>query len=315
MRSIFFVRSGELWRQRDGGARRLAGPNIVALAVSLTGGRVAVVQRSAERSELRVVDAQDGSSVSVFETPKLLTGPAWHPSGHALSLVVNDPDGRADLLFVEVDRSSDGTEAMRVVDGPHSLAEPTWSRDGRWLAIEGQPLDELRGMTVFLHNQADGTSLLIDPLELPEPKATCPRFAPHRPLLSYTYANIGALDSEIRLYDLTTGGRATIAGGGLNDPRWSEDGRFLLASHHRSICAGQLVRVDVSTGTIESLSDAGEHVSPSYLDSKVALYIARSCAAVDENPTDPGVLWEHDLRSGATVQIAEEASLAVAVMA
>lgn len=315
MNGTLIVRAGELWLRRGRAERRLLpGPNIVAIARSRDARQVAVVSRIGSTSGLRVIDVNDGSSFIALETERVLTSPAWCPDGTQLTIVVNDDDGRADLRRIVVDGAAAGPETIEVVGGRYSLAEPDWSGDGRWLAIEGQPLDELRGMTIFLQDRVAGTTLLLDPLDAPEPKSACPRFAPHGSRLCYTYTAVGVMESEIRLFDPETGTRSTLAIGGLNDPRWSSDGSSLLAASHDSVCESHLVRVEVESGEITVITNpSGQHTSPIHLNRSTALYIARSCSGVDEVPTDSGVLWSIELRSGVATEIARETSLALAM--
>jgi Tol biopolymer transport system component len=292
----------------------LAGPNVVAIAPSRDATRVAVVSRVNDGSELQVIDTRDASSVVAFESEKVLTSPAWRADTTEVTVVQNDRDGRADLLRVVVDGALSRHAPIEIVDGRHSLAEPDWSADGRWLAIEGQPLDELRGMTVYLQDQTTGTTLLLDPSDAPEPKCACARFAPSGSRLCYTYTLVGAMESEIRVFDPAVGERTTLSTGGLNDPRWSSDGDSLLAARHVSICESHLVRVEVATGEVhEVCAPPGQHLSPVHLDRRSATYIARSCEGVAEVPTRAGVLWSLDLRSGALTEVAHETSLAVVI--
>jgi hypothetical protein len=153
-------------------------------------------------------------------------------------------------------------------------------------------------MTVYVYDSSDGSLTIVDPFEEPEPKSACPRFAPDRPVLAYTYADIGALDSQVRFFHLGSGRRDTVERTGLNDPQWASDGRSLLGVAHKSICKTDLVQIDAATRSAETLLQSDDHLTPIFLDKDSALFVARACRGVDYVPTDSGDLHLLGLSSG-----------------
>lgn len=109
----------------------------------------------------------------------------------------------------------------------------------------------------------------------------------------------GALDSEIRLYDVKSGARRRLAPRGANELRWASTGRHVLAAMHSTICATALVRIDVDSGGWETLvAEHGQHLAPAGLSRDEALFVSRPCRDPAGSAIAPGDLWSLDLASG-----------------
>lgn len=180
--------------------------------------------------------------------------------------------------------------AEPVTDEPCSFAEPDWSADGRWLAVEGQPTERLRGMTVFLRHESWVKAHVIAPQEEPEPKAACPRFAPIHPVLVYAMTASGVTESEVHVLDAPTGATAAVQGAGLDDPVWSRDGAGILAASHDPVCASGLEVIDVPSLRHRLIWRApSQRATPCGMDDGCAFAIVRQCTSPDEQPTGPGI--------------------------
>lgn len=291
---------------------QVAGRETRSFAISRWSPR-AVVSVDAANGEQLLLLQESGRVSHVHDSPLPIQSLTWGPDDSTVSFVVQPDDGVARLKLLDLRSGRLGE--VKILDVPHLAADPSWSTDGRWLAIEAQPTQQLRGMTVFLYDRAERSLTLVDPLEEPEPKSACQTFAPNEPILAYAYAVVGALDSQVRLFAAHTGRRAVAEGVGLNDPRWSQDGDSLLAVAHTSICQTNLVRVDALSLRVHTLLLSAEHLEPLYLDTRVALFVARTCHRTDMIPTEPGELRLFDLSSGQVELIARPVYRAMPMLA
>lgn len=115
----------------------------------------------------------------------------------------------------------------------------------------------------------------------------------------YTYTELGAHESEIRTCDLRRPeDRRVLASGGINVPRWSVDGRTIIAVRHVTICETELVRIDARTAELEVLVVSGAHITPIAAAGQQVAYIVRGCRVADEIPDAPGELRMLDLKDG-----------------
>lgn len=249
-----------------------------------------------DTGEQLLLTRPSGETERLYRSELSISGLTWGPGRSSLTFVDQPADGVARVRIIEI--PSGDSHTLAVLDEPHLAAEPCWSRDGQWLAIEAQPTERLRGMTVYIYDNARGAVVLVDPQEEPEPKSACPRFAPRLAVLAYTYTPTGPLSSEVRFLHLRDGRREATERAGLNDPQWSSDGRSVLAVAHQSICQTDLVRIDVATQSMETLLRSDDHVTPILLDRGTALFVTRACLGSDYVPTDSGDLQMLDLSSG-----------------
>jgi len=257
--------------------------------------------------ELSVVELE-GDAEELLASETLQFGrPTFGPDSR-ITVAANDSIGNGQVL-------SFGPRHIRqleiVVGEPCSYAEPDWSADGRWLAVEGQPTQRLRGMTVFLRHESWASARVVAPQEEPEPKAACPRFAPSRPTLAYARTDSGVTESSIHLLDAPSGTTAAVAATGLDDPRWSHDGVAILAASHSSVCASGLVVIDPSSLRSRPIwSESSMRASPCGMNERDAFAIVRRCGSSEEQPTAPGELWQFSTTGGAAARLAEGAYLA-----
>lgn len=167
---LFRIRRG----REDLLASDVAGFAIVPLSDPWRAPHIALLRYDGELSRVSVLLEGRGRERMLYETANLLTSLAWHPSGSMCVFVQSDDDGCGSLLAASL---KPGALAQIVLQPRHAYAQPAWSDDGSWFAIEGQPIDELRGMTIF-GGPAGGPLGVIDPVEAPLPKCTSPWFAP-----------------------------------------------------------------------------------------------------------------------------------------
>jgi hypothetical protein len=285
------------------GLVEISGAETLDFAVSPRTSRIAF-SVAVEGGERLYVRKPAGDSLHLYDSPVSIGGLTWGPDESTLTFVEHGADDSSRVRML--DARSGRVSTILVLNEPHMAAEPSWSSDGRWLAIEAQPTERLRGMTVYVRDSLDGSVMLVDPLDEPEPKSACPRFSPRRPLLAYTYTPLGALDSVVMLFNPSTGDRRSVDAVGINDPLWSEGGKFLLAVSHSSICATDLVRIEPGAGTVETLWRSKDHLSPLFLDSVSALFVERACLASEEIPTEAGDLWHLSMRTGDTKLLARD---------
>lgn len=295
----------------DGDVVEIADSGVASYAVNPRSSRIAYSVLGDQGESLYVVDPSRHVSL-VYEGRLAIGGLTWGPRESFLSFIEQPPDGIGRLRIVSL-RSGE-TQSFAIMDEPHLAAEPSWSADGRWLGIEAQPTQYLRGMTVYVYNRNDASVTLVDPLDEPEPKSACPRFAPRAAVLVYTYTPVGVLDSQLRLLFPGTGRRESSEIVGLNDPRWSQDGQSVLAVRHRSICETDLVQVGIPSLKAETLLTSAGHLTPMYMDSDIALFVERPCSATDYIPTDPGDLLALSLASGHVDRVARSVYSASPVM-
>lgn len=291
----------------EGREREIARDHIVAFAISPDGKLAALSLEVEGAGVVAILDLRTG-----LQTPLLIDEaasfgrPAWHPRGAMVTVSLTSPDGESRLLNVTTQGE---IHDLNVVDGRHAIAEPDWSASGRWLAFEAQPIDHLRGMTVFLYDAEHKSTIIIDPLEEPIPKAVCPRFAATE-WLAYTHTPGGVLESTVSVYRPRGKERRQLGGIGINDPRWAPDHDTLLAARHHGICGTELVVLDSAGGEPVAIETEAGHHTPVFLSRRLAAYIQRPCADSDEIPIQPGVLMEVDLETGRRHRVAEEVMLA-----
>jgi len=296
--TILALRHDGLWFDLGPGARRIGDESTIGFAALRGHDLVALLAKRRGLYSLELASLRNGDIRVIYQTDRCLLSPRWHPSGSELVMVEQDLNGRGRLLSVNA--GSGAVHARELFAAAHSLAEPDWSADGRWLAIEAQPIDTLRGMTVYVYQPEAGSMDLVDPADSPEPKAACPRFSPTGETLAYAYTGAGVLDSEIRLYDPVRQRGRMVGVVGMDDPRWADDGSMLLVARHTHVCVSDLWVLELGAGKPrprQLTTSQAEGVFPVHLDNGRALYLARACPTDDEAATAPGELWIVELTS------------------
>jgi dipeptidyl aminopeptidase/acylaminoacyl peptidase/CubicO group peptidase (beta-lactamase class C family) len=136
----------------DAPRRLTAGPVDTAPAWSPDGSRLAFLRDG----QLAVLDLRGGEPELVTD-PSLVAGaPQWSPDGHRIAFTAPVDlvgDAKGPLVSDGIDYQSDGAgmigrvrdqvhildletkEILRLTDGPHGVASPTWSPDGSTLAF------------------------------------------------------------------------------------------------------------------------------------------------------------------------------------
>lgn len=250
------------------------------------------------------VSAGDEIGDLVGRTTGDVEGLTWGPGPDQLTFV--ERGIRDHQALTVLDTHSGDTSVLELLSEPHQAAEPSWSRDGRWLAFEAQTTVALGPMTVYVRGGGDGQLTTVDPLEGLTTQSAAPRFHPTMGRLAYVYTKAGALVSELRFFDVDSAARQSVDQRGLNAFRWSDDGNQLLVARHVSVCNSELVRVSADTLEVASLYTGDGNVAPMYLDDELAMFVSRRCDGSDYVPTGTGTLLALEVATGQTVDIAHE---------
>lgn len=274
-----------------------------AVAVHPSGGRFAYSASEGSATGLFVA-ASDTESALVGRVLGSVEGLTWGPDADDLTFVERLDDET--LTIAILDTRSGVVSTFELLSEPHQAAEPSWSRHGRWLAIEAQTTETLSPMTVYLLEGVDGPTMIVDPLEGLTSHATAPRFSPTSDRLAYVYTGAGALVAELRFVDVGLWERQTVAQRALNAFRWSRDGGSLLVALHETVCMSGLVRVSSETLEVTRLYQGSGNTSPMYLDDEVALFVTRPCDGSDHVPTGTGTLVALELATGETTTLARD---------
>ena len=237
-----------------------ADPSEAASGWLLGGGPGPAQGWSATGLVFRVIVSEiaSGHSVVLDESREPLSAPAWRPDGLALVFgrVATQPDGRVQLDYV----TQDGLRTHHVVASQTLAAAaaapldllrfgPTWSPDGRHLAVPG-----LRGIG-FSVVRADNGRLLksVD-------DGLWPAWSPDGSRLAYVGATQPA---ALLLLDAGFGPSRKLVDVGqvYGAPCWSRDGRWLRLVTGRpeqrrfgNSSVVELVRVDAESGVRELIT-------------------------------------------------------------
>jgi Tol biopolymer transport system component/DNA-binding winged helix-turn-helix (wHTH) protein len=170
---------------------------------------------------------------------------SWAPDGRRLALMARLP-GQSWQIYLT---NSAGGEQKQVLLERRNSADPTWSADGRFIAIGGEP--DLMGK--------EGGTHLIEIVDaqsgqsIPIPGSQglfSPRWSPDgRWIVALT------LDQKkIRLYDTNTRLWRDLATTSAADPVWSSDSRAVFVN---AFLADQqpILRIDVTTGEVHRVAD------------------------------------------------------------
>ena len=273
-----------------------------SVAVHPVGDRFAYSVRDDAGTSLFVSDVDSAEGALVGQVLGDVEGLTWGPGIDSLTFVERRRDDFQTITLLDT-RSGDVT-TVDLLDEPHQAAEPSWSSDGDWLAIEAQTTVTLGPMTVYLVNREDRSVVVVDPQQGLTSQSAAPHFAPTSELLAYVYTGAGALVSEVRFFDVASGSRRTVDQRGLNAFRWSRDGSALLVASHDTVCTSGLVRVSSDTLEITRLLEGDGNMSPMYLDQDMAIFVRRPCDEADYVPTGTGALLALDLASGEIMTLA-----------
>ena len=132
---------------------------------------------------------------------------------------VSYPEG----ILWKADR--DGSNPVQLSDLPIQALVPRWSPDGSQIAFSD--ITSANGRTIYIVSSEGGSPRKL----LPEDNASevLPSWSPdgHKIAFNWSY---GTADFAVRILDLGSGQVTTVPGSvGLEGPRWSPDGRYLVA--------------------------------------------------------------------------------------
>jgi Tol biopolymer transport system component len=120
----------------------------------------------------------------------------------------------------------DGSEGLQLTSPPMIAAFPRWSPDGKQIAFMAMATDT-SNWRVDLVSPDGGTP---EQLRLGEGHQTDPDWSPDGNRLAFTTSEPHPSSSYIRVLDLRTHQVSTLLGSkGLGWPRWSPDGRYIVA--------------------------------------------------------------------------------------
>lgn len=291
--------------------QQIGGP-AQTFAASPDGLDVAVITTDAGEVSIAVkaIRGHDEFVPWLIEGGAVYGRPTWHPRGDRVTIARSFDDGDSALLTVSRDGEAATLQPFRA---RHVIAEPMWSASGKYLAFEAQPIDTLRGMTVYLHEPRTGQTSLVAPNDEPLPKAACGRFGKGDRLV-YTESAGGVGEAAPFVYSPRTKKARALPGIGINEPRWSRDGSELLVAVHHGVCETSLAIIDVERGAGPDLVEAPPgHHEPISLSARAATFIVRPCAVDDEVPVVPGELWSVDRQTREVGLVARDVLLAEVV--
>jgi serine/threonine protein kinase len=122
---------------------------------------------------------------------------------------------------------TDGSQRMQLTYPPISATLPRWSPDGNQIAYIG--MEEGKLWKIFLISPQGGSSQELLPQDRQENDVT---WSPDARQIAFARPSYGMDmgELEIQVFDFTTRQATTIPGSrGLFSPRWSPDGRYLVA--------------------------------------------------------------------------------------
>jgi Tol biopolymer transport system component len=148
----------------------------------------------------------------------------------------------------------DGTDRLQLTSPPVNPAQPRWSPDGRRIAFHGQALGQ--PMAIYLVSADGGPVELLAPADVAQ---FDPDFSPDGRTLAFGNAfwdHTAARPITVHFLDLQSRHVSTVSGSdGFFEPRWSPDGRMLVALSHDF---HRLVLFDVQQGRWRELMSSGE---------------------------------------------------------
>ena len=205
-------------------------------AWSPQGSRIAFVRGFSDRNAgIWVVNADGSAPRRITDGGTLVDGsdiaPAWSPDGSRIAFAREGREEGAETGSAEIYAvNSDGTDLVRLTDGPVMEYEPTWSPDGSRIAFEGYDLASggLPPSPVRLYvMNADGTGIT----EVGPENVQGPAWSPDGSEIAYVDTESGSImairpdgSGQRRILDVAE------AVGGVHlvyDVAWSPDGTKL----------------------------------------------------------------------------------------
>lgn len=223
----------------------------------------------ADRYRLIVADA-DGANPQVIATSdEPIMSPAWSPDGHRLAYV--SFEGNRSAIYVQ--ELASGQRRM-VSSSPGINGAPTFSPDGRWLAVTLSDRDG--NLDIYLLNPATGEKRRLTENPAIDTEAT---FTPDGRDILFTSDRSGGP----QVYRVPAAGgasprRVTFEGRYNARPRISPNGDS-LAVVHNDRGNYRIAVVDIERGVTQVLSDGRQDESPSFApNGSMIIYATRSGA-------------------------------------
>ena len=166
----------------------------------------------------------DGTNERLWlENPEGFFGMAWSPNGKSVALAQYDADGRSHIFVKDLRTGQQKNITAQWVGWRLSFGQPSWSPDGKWLAVLCSKWDVIHYDVCRI--TADGDQLQILTREAPGIFSSSPSWSPHGDKIAFTReAKIFVMDrnggNQVRLSQLE---------GIISDrrPAWSPDGRWI----------------------------------------------------------------------------------------
>ncbi|KAF1049296.1 Tol-Pal system beta propeller repeat protein TolB [Xylophilus sp.] len=226
--------------------------------------RIAYVTKGGSRYSLWVADADGENAQSALTSPEPIISPAWSPDGGQLAYV--SFESRKPVVYVH-DVSSGRRRLVANFRGSNSA--PAWSPDGRTLAVT---LSRDGGSQLFTIDASGG-----EPRRLVQSSGidTEPAYSADGRSIYFVSDRGGAP----QIYRVPASGgsaeRVTFNGSYNISPAISPDGRW-LAYVSRIGGAFKLQVMDLTTGTVNSITDTTSDESPSFApNGKLLVYATR----------------------------------------
>jgi len=184
------------------------------------------VSKSGERDALYIYDIPNREIRwrAEFDSLIALSSPAWSPDASRIVFSALNNGGMSDLYMVTV---SDQHLTQLTHDVYHDR-HPRWSPDGRWIAFSSDrnPWGDQGAYNIYRYDVEQGD---IQPLTAGNHIDNYPDWHPNGDYLVYNSDRDGIFD----LYLVDLAGNTipvTRTTTGFSDPRWTADGRSLVAS-------------------------------------------------------------------------------------
>jgi DNA-binding winged helix-turn-helix (wHTH) protein/dipeptidyl aminopeptidase/acylaminoacyl peptidase len=181
----------------------------------------------------------------------------------------------------------DGSNPVQLTDPPMQPFLPRWSPDGTQIVFT----DIDNKWTIYIVSAEGGGPRKL----LPEDHDSCcfPFWSPDGHKVVFTWKHAG--EQETRILDLDSRQVTTVPGpNGMNGPRWSPDGRYLVAGALENI---HLMVFDFKTQRWSELAQKGDVDSPEWSRDGKYIYFRRMLG-------DPGVFRIPD-KGGAVEKIVD----------
>jgi len=181
----------------------------------------------------------------------------------------------------------DGSNPVQLTDPPMQPFLPRWSPDGTQIVFT----DIDNKWTIYIVSAEGGGPRKL----LPEDHDSCcfPFWSPDGHIVVFTWKHAG--EQETRILDLDSRQVTTVPGpNGMNGPRWSPDGRYLVAGALENI---HLMVFDFKTQRWSELAQKGDVDSPEWSRDGKYIYFRRMLG-------DPGVFRIPD-KGGAVEKIVD----------